>query len=139
MPDPSSFQTSLHRLDDETPYIWKTSDFGQTWTRLGRDLDQEVYLHVVREDQKVRGMLYLGTERGVLVSNDDGVFWESLRLNMPTVSVVDLATTENDLVVGTLGRSAWILDELTPVRETTTAVRKSAAHLFPPRPATRRA
>jgi photosystem II stability/assembly factor-like uncharacterized protein len=121
-----------HRLDDETPYVWKTADYGQTWTRLGRDLDREVYLHVVREDKKRRGMLYLGTERGVLVSRDDGATWESLRLNMPTVSVVDLALADNDLVVGTLGRSAWILDDLTPVREMTGSVKAAAAHLFAP-------
>jgi photosystem II stability/assembly factor-like uncharacterized protein len=126
-----------HRLDDETPYLWKTADFGKSWTRLGRDLDPEVYLHVVREDKKQRGMLYLGAERGVLVSRDDGATWESLRLNMPTVSVVDLATTDNDLVVGTLGRSAWILDDLTPVRETTPSLKEAAAHLFPPIPAIR--
>ncbi len=126
-----------HRLDDETPYLWKTADHGKSWTPLGRQLDPEVYLHVVREDKKRRGMLYLGTERGVLVSRDDGIKWESLRLNMPTVSVVDLAVTENDLVVGTLGRSAWILDDLTPVREMTDAVKAAGAHLFPPTPAIR--
>ena len=106
-----------HRLDDETPYLWKTTDFGVSWTSLAHELDSEVYLHVVREDSRVRGMLYLGTERGVMVSYDDGQSWEPLRLNMPTVSVVDLAVAEDDLVVGTLGRSAWILDDLTPVRE----------------------
>jgi photosystem II stability/assembly factor-like uncharacterized protein len=126
-----------HRLDDETPYLWKTADFGATWTRLTRELDPEVYLHVVREDKKQRGMLYLGTERGVMVSRDDGSTWESLRLNMPTVSVVDLATTENDLVVGTLGRSAWILDELTPLREMSDSIRAEPAHLFTQPPAIR--
>jgi len=126
-----------HRLDDETPYVWKTADYGKSWTRLGRDLNPEVYVHVIREDNSVRGMLYLGTERGVLVSHDDGVSWESLRLNMPTVSVVDMAATDNDLVVGTLGRSAWILDDLTPVRMRATAVADAEAYLFEPPPATR--
>jgi len=126
-----------HRLDNETPYIWKTADFGNSWTRLGRKLDPEEYVHVIREDKQVRGMLYLGTERGVLVSHDDGVTWESLRLNMPTVSVVDLATTDNDLVVGTLGRSAWILDDLTPVRERARTTADSGAYLFKPLSATR--
>ena len=79
-----------HRLDDETPYLFKTTDFGESWTSLTAGLDQETYLHVVREDTLNRGMLYLGTERGVMVSRDNGSSWESLRLNMPTVSVVDL-------------------------------------------------
>ncbi len=121
-----------HRLDDETPYLFKTSDLGRTWTSLSTGLDQEIYLHVVREDTKRRGMLFLGTERGVMVSRDDGLHWQSLRLNMPTVSVVDLAVAENDLVVGTLGRSAWILDDLTPVREMSSEIAAAQAHFFAP-------
>ena len=77
-----------HRLDDETPYIWKTTNYGTTWSSITDGLDSEIYLKVVREDTKKQGLLYLGTERGVMVSHDDGESWESLRLNMPTVSVV---------------------------------------------------
>jgi photosystem II stability/assembly factor-like uncharacterized protein len=127
-----------HRLDDETPYLWGTTDYGSSWTRMGRDLDAEVYLHVVREDPKRRGLLYLGTERGVMFSRDAGKSWESLRLDMPTVAVVDLAIAGDDLVVGTLGRSIFILDDLTPVRESTPALAGARAHLFAPRPATLR-
>jgi photosystem II stability/assembly factor-like uncharacterized protein len=122
-----------HRLDDEAPYLWKTSDFGATWKRLDRGLDREIYLHVVREDSAVRGLLYLGTERGLQISRDDGKTWASFKLNLPTVAVVDLAVTANDLVVGTLGRSAWILDDLTAVRAGTTA---ASVALFPPPEAT---
>ena len=124
-----------HRVDDETPYLWKTADHGKSWARLGRDLDPEVYLHVVREDPNRRGLLYLGTERGVAVSFDDGVTWDSLRLNMPTVAVVDLVVAGDDLVVGTLGRSAWILDDLTPLREANEAIAGDDARLLPPRTA----
>ncbi len=124
-----------HRLDDETPYLFKTEDFGKTWRRLGRDLDPEVYLHVVREDTKRRGLLFLGTERGVLVSHDDGARWDSLQLNMPTVAIADLVLTGDDLVVGSIGRSAWILDDLTPVRELSPTIAAGPAHLFSPRPA----
>ena len=85
----------------------------------------------------MKGMLYLGTERGVMFSKDDGASWESLRLNMPTVSVVDLAVAGDDLVVGTLGRSAWILDDLTPVREMSTEIAAAKEHLFAPLPAVR--
>jgi len=126
-----------HRLDDETPYLYKTKDFGGSWTRLTAGLDPEVYLHVVREDTRGQGMLYLGTERGVMVSRDDGASWQSLRLNMPTVAVVDLVVADDDLVVGTLGRSAWILDDLTPVREITPEIVNKPVHLFDPRPAVR--
>ena len=127
-----------HRLDDETPYLWKTSDYGATWSRLGPGLDPEVYLHVVREDTKVRGLLYLGTERGVMVSHDDGKNWSSLKLNMPTVSVPDLVVAGDDLVVGTLGRSIWILDDLMPVRQLDERITAAAAHLFPVPDAVRR-
>lgn len=143
--EPSGFDSAVayvvadaHRLDDETPYLWKTGDYGQSWTRLGPDLDPEVYLHVVREDPKVKGLLYLGTERGVLVSHDDGMSWRSLRLNMPTVSVPDLVVAGDDLVVGTLGRSIWILDDLTPVRTLDEETRDTSAYLFPPEDAVRR-
>ena len=123
-----------HRLDDESPYLWRTTDRGASWKRLDGGLDPEAWLHVVREDSSRRGMLYLGTERGVMVSRDDGASWQSLRLNLPTVAVVDLVVAGDDLVVGTLGRSAWILDDLTAVRELSPAIRQAPAHLFAPRP-----
>ena len=125
-----------HRLDDMKPYLFKTSDHGQTWVRLDRALPQDVYLHAVREDPARRGLLYLGTERGVMVSFDDGATWAPLRLNMPTVAVHDLVVKGRDLVVGTHGRSLWILDDLTPVREMSEQVKAARAHLFTPPPAT---
>jgi len=126
-----------HRLDDETPYLWKTTDYGASWERLGDKLDREVYLHVVREDARSPGVLYLGTERGVMVSHDGGESWQSLQLNMPTVAIADLVVAGDDLVVGTIGRSAWILDDLTPVRELSESMRSEPVHLFPVRPAIR--
>ncbi len=126
-----------HRLDDETPYLFKTENFGRTWTSPTTGLDRETYLHVVREDRLRPDMLFLGTERGVMISRNGGAGWESLRLNMPTVAVVDLALAGDDLVVGTLGRSAWILDDLTPVREMSPEIAAAPEHLFAPRPAVR--
>lgn len=120
-----------HRLDDMTPYLFKTSDYGKTWTRLDGSLARDVYLHAVREDPRQRGTLYLGTERGVMVSRDDGVTWESLQLNLPAVPVHDLVVKDHSLVVGTHGRSLWILDDLTPVRQMAPAVTSSALHVFP--------
>lgn len=126
-----------HRLDDETPYLWKTTNFGTSWTSLTRGLDPEVYLKVVREDTRKRGLLFLGTERGVMVAHHDSKSWQSLRLNMPTVAIADMVVAGDDLVVGTLGRSAWILDDLTPIREMTPQIAKAPLHLFPPRAAVR--
>ena len=126
-----------HRLDDETPYLFKSTDYGRSWKSLTSGLDPEIYLHVVREDTAQRGLLFLGTERGVMFSRNDGSAWAPLRLNMPTVAVVDLVVAGDDLVVGTLGRSAWVLDDLTPVREMSPEIAAATEHLFKPLPAVR--
>jgi photosystem II stability/assembly factor-like uncharacterized protein len=120
-----------HRLDNMKPYLYKTADFGKTWTRLDATLPQDVYLHAVREDPSRRGQLYLGTERGVMYSTDDGRAWQPLKLNMPTVAVHDLVVKSDDLVVATHGRSLWILDDLQPVRNMDARVLASPLHLFP--------
>ncbi|MEA2561302.1 MAG: hypothetical protein QOH06_2806 [Acidobacteriota bacterium] len=120
-----------HRLDDMRPYLWKTADYGKTWKRLDGGLPRDIYLHSVREDPARKGMLYLGTERGVAVSKDDGATWNGLRLNLPTVAVHDLAVKDDSLVVGTHGRSAWILDDLPVVRDMSETATAKAAHLFP--------
>ncbi len=119
-----------HRLDNMKPYLYKTSDFGKTWKNLASALPQDVYLHAVREDPKKKGLLFVGTERGVAFSANDGDTWEQLKLNLPTVAVHDLVVKDNDLVVGTNGRSIWILDDLTPIREWSAAV-ADKVHLFP--------
>lgn len=126
-----------HRLDDEAPYGWKTTNYGQSWQSLTRNLDDEVYLHVIREDTQKQGVLYLGTERGVMISRDDGRNWESLQLNMPTVAIADMAVKGNDLVVATIGRSAWILDDVTAVRDDNEPIKQQPAHLFAPSATTR--
>ncbi len=126
-----------HRLDDMRPYLFKTTDYGKTWKTLSTSMKQDVYLHAVREDPKKRGMLYAGTERGVIFSRDDGATWEPLKLNFPTVAVSDLRVHGDDLVVGTTGRSIWILDNLTSLREWKSDTKAAEAHLFPVAPATR--
>ncbi len=126
-----------HRMDDYRPYVWKTADFGMTWTRLTDGLDPGVHCKVVREDPKKKGLLYLGTERGVHFSPDAGKTWKPLQQNLPTVPVHDLVVKDDDLVVATHGRSLWILDDLTTVRETTDAVKEKSVHLFTVRPAVR--
>ena len=119
-----------HRLDDRHPYVYKTSDYGKSWKALHTTLPDDVYLHAVREDPAKRGQLYLGTERGVMFSIDDGATWKPLQLNMPTVAVHDLVVKGDDLVVGTHGRSVWILDDLQPVREMSEQIAAKDVHLF---------
>ena len=121
-----------HRLDDMRPYLYKTTDYGATWKRLDGKLAQDVYLHAVREDPKKKGLLYLGTERGVMYSPDDGTTWEPLKLGLPTVAVHDLVIKDDDLVVGTHGRSLWILDDVSPIREGVAAL-GDAVRLYKPR------
>src|SRR5262249_31695046 len=106
-----------HRLDDMRPYLFKTNDYGKTWDKLTAKMPGDVYLHSVREDPKHKGLLFAGTERGVIFSHDDGASWRELKLNLPTVAVHDLVVKDNDLVVGTTGRSIWIFDDLTAIRD----------------------
>ena len=126
-----------HRLDDMTPYLYRTTDFGATWERLDGSLPREDYLHAVREDPVDRQLLYLGTERGVSYTTDGGRSWQPLKLNLPTVAVHDLAIRDNTLVVGTHGRSIWAFDHLSVLRQWTSEVREKAQHLFPIPDATR--
>src|SRR5204862_519113 len=126
-----------HRLDDTHPYIWKTTDYGRTWKHLAAKLPQDVYLHAVREDPKRKGLLYVGTGRGVSFARDGGATWQVPGLNLPTVAVHDLVVKDDDLVLATHGRSMRILDALTPIRQWSPQVAGSAVHLFPPRPASR--
>jgi photosystem II stability/assembly factor-like uncharacterized protein len=126
-----------HRSDDYRPYAWKTTDAGKTWTKITAGLPTDVHLHVIREDPKKKGLLYLGTERGVMFSPDDGRTWKPFQLNLPTVPVHDLKVKDDDLVVCTHGRSFWILDDLTVVREWTDAMKKESVHLYSIRPTVR--
>ena len=126
-----------HRLDDMRPYLFRTTDYGKTWKSLASSLPKDVYLHAVREDPKIKGMLYLGTERGVAISRDGGGSWQTLGLNLPTVAVHDLMIRDDDLVLATHGRSIWILDDLTPVRQWSKEIADKPVFLFPPQPAVR--
>jgi photosystem II stability/assembly factor-like uncharacterized protein len=127
-----------YRLDDFQPYVFRTNDGGTTWERLtsGRNgIPARHFVRVVREDPKRRGLLYAGTEYGLYVSFDDGAAWTPFQLNLPITPITDLAVKDDDLVVATQGRSYWILDDLTPLRQMTGEVARSRAHLFAPRPA----
>lgn len=125
------------RRDDMRPHIYRTHDGGTIWTRVVAGLPEMGPVNVVREDEKQPGLLFAGTEREVYFSSDDGARWQSLRMNMPASSVRDLVVHEDDLVVGTHGRSIWILDNIQPLREPARASRAERAHLFGLPPATR--
>jgi photosystem II stability/assembly factor-like uncharacterized protein len=126
-----------HRLDNMEPYLFKTTDFGESWQRIDGQLPRDIYLHAVREDPETPGLIYVGTEQGVVFSRDGGANWHSLRLNLPTVAVHDLQVKDNSLVVGTHGRSVWIFDDLKVLREFNSVVQEKKVHLFPPPVATR--
>ena len=126
-----------YQLEDMAPYIWKTTDYGRTWTRIVSGIPATEFVRVVREDPVRRGLLFAGTERGVWVSFDDGASWQSLRRNLPIVPVHDLAIKEGDLIAATHGRSFWILDDVAPLRQLAPGTPGEAAHLFKPRDAYR--
>src|SRR6202007_1283553 len=126
-----------HKLDNFHPYIFKTSNFGKTWTKIVGGLPDNSYVHAVREDPAKKGLLYAGTETGVWVSFDGGSHWQPLQLNLPTTSIHDLIIHNDDLVVATHGRSFWVLDSIAPLRQVTAAVASEPAHLFAPGTVTR--
>ena len=120
------------RLDDLRPHIYRTHDGGKTWKHVTRGIPDGGIVNAVREDPERRGLLYAGTEQAVYVSFDDGENWQPLRLNMPATSIRDLVIHNDDIVVGTHGRSFWILDDITPLQQITESVRDREAHLFKP-------
>ena len=125
------------RLDDLHPYIYRTRDWGKTWTKITNGIPDNENVNAVREDTQRKGLLFAGTERAVYVSFDDGDHWQSLRLNMPATSVRDLAIKDDDLLAGTHGRGFWILDDITPLRQMTEQATSANAHLFAPQTAMR--
>jgi photosystem II stability/assembly factor-like uncharacterized protein len=120
------------RLDDLHPYIYRTHDGGKNWQRIVDGIAANEPVNTVREDPVRKGLLFAGTERTVYVSFDDGDHWQSLRLNLPATSIRDLVVHQDDVVVGTHGRSFWILDNVTPLRQLSTQVAVAEAHLFAP-------
>jgi photosystem II stability/assembly factor-like uncharacterized protein len=126
-----------HKLDDFKPYIFKTTDLGKTWTAITSGIPDGSYVHAVREDPKQRGLLYAGTETGVFVSFDDGAHWQSLQLNLPVSPIHDLVVKDDDLVVATHGRSFWVLDDLTPIRQLNKQLLTTDVILYQPQTALR--
>jgi photosystem II stability/assembly factor-like uncharacterized protein len=124
-----------YKLDDYSPYLFKTTDYGATWTRIDSGIPADDFTRVIRCDPVRRGLLYAGTETGLYVSFDDGASWQRFQLNLPVSPVHDLLVKGSDLIAGTHGRSIWVLDDLTPLRELPAEL--GAAYLAPSRPAAR--
>ncbi|HAF21892.1 MAG TPA: hypothetical protein DCK93_03095 [Blastocatellia bacterium] len=123
-----------HQVDDIRPYIYRTHDSGRTWTKITAGIPENACVHAVREDPKRKGLLFAGTELGVYFSLNDGDRWQLLQLNLPVTAIRDLVVKNNDLVVATHGRSFWILDDISLLREMNGEIAGDGAHLF--RPAT---
>jgi hypothetical protein len=128
---------SRFRIDDLHPYIYRTHDSGKSWKLIVAGLPDNSPVDTVREDPVRKGLLFAGTETSVWISFDDGGHWQSLQLNLPHTSMRDLLIHDNDLIVATHGRSFWILDDISPLRQIDAAVLKADAHLFNPAPAYR--
>ncbi len=130
---------TMYKSDDFRPYLYKTADYGATWTRIDSGIDPMHFTRVVRADPGKKGLLYAGTEQGIYISFDDGARWQPFQLNLPIVPVTDLTVKDGDLVAATQGRGFWVLDGLGPVREAT-ANRNAGdrkAWLLPPVPTDR--
>jgi photosystem II stability/assembly factor-like uncharacterized protein len=121
-----------HRLEDLQAYLYRTKDFGKTWQRISNGIPEGSFLNCVREDPKVAGLLYACTEKGVYVSFDDGDNWAPMQFNLPATSVRDLVVHGDDLAIATFGRSFWVLDDVTPLRQWSAKVSSADAWLFEP-------
>jgi photosystem II stability/assembly factor-like uncharacterized protein len=122
----------LPLLDDFSPYIFKTEDYGQTWTKIVNGIREDAYVNAVREDPDRVGLLYAATQHGVYISYDDGAMWQELNPSFPDIPVVDVIAKDNELVIGTHGRGFWVLDNFGPLRQATPNMTAEAVELFNP-------
>jgi len=126
-----------HQLDDRGPYIYRTDDYGENWVRINDGIAAGHYVHMVREDPGRPGLLFAGTEHGVYVSFDNGTSWHAFNRNLPDVQVPSLVVKDNDLVIATHGRSAWIMEDISQLRQLDAVVASRDVHLFRPQAAQR--
>ena len=137
--DPSAFDAakaymSVRRalLDDRAPHIWKSADYGRSWTRITDGIPYGAYVNAVTEDPTREGLLYAGTNQGVYVSYDDGGSWQELNPGLPGIPVVDVLAEHNELVIGTHGRGFWVLDNAAPLRQASAELAQRPVALFDP-------
>jgi len=123
---------TMYKWGDFKPYLFKTKDYGKTWTKIVNGIDEEHFTRVVRADPKRQGLLYAGTETGMYLSFDDGASWQSMQLNLPIVPITDLAVKNDNLIASTQGRSIWMIDDLTPFQQYDSKLTQKDFHLFKP-------
>ncbi|MEQ8575267.1 MAG: glycosyl hydrolase [Fulvivirga sp.] len=121
-----------YKSGDYAPYLYKTKDYGKTWTKITSGIPSEHFTRVVRADLKRKGLLYAGTENGMYISFDDGASWKPFQLNLPTVPITDLTIKNDNLIAATQGRSFWLIDDLTPLHQLSDQVKSSNSFLFKP-------
>jgi hypothetical protein len=126
-----------YQVDDRQPYVFKTHDYGKTWSKITNGIEAGHFARAIREDPVRKGLLFLATEHGVYFSMNDGEFWQSLQLKLPDTPIRDLVVKDNDLVLGSHGRGFWILDDIQPLRQYTDAMLDQSAVLFQPADAIR--
>jgi len=122
-----------YKLGDFRPYLYKTTDYGKSWTKITNGINNEHFTRVVREDPKRKGLLYAGTETGMYISFDDGANWSPFQMNLPIVPITDLAIKDNNLIVATQGRSLWILDDLTVLHQLDAGKKSMSSILYAPK------
>ncbi|WBU90862.1 VPS10 domain-containing protein [Cellulophaga omnivescoria] len=138
--EPSAFNegtcyvaATKYKLGDFAPYLYKTTDYGQTWTKITNGINNEHFTRVVREDPKQKGLLYAGTETGMYISFNDGASWKPFQLNLPIVPITDLTIKNNNLIVATQGRSLWILDDLSVLHQLDENTKNATSILYKPK------
>lgn len=125
---------TAYKSDDFKPYLFKTTDYGQSWESITQGIEPSHFTRVIRADPEQRGLLFAGTESGIYLSQDDGQHWKNLQLNLPVVPITDLALKQGNLIAATQGRGYWILDDVALLRQVNDAVFQQASHLFEPAP-----
>ncbi|PDH41249.1 MAG: glycosyl hydrolase [Rhodothermaeota bacterium MED-G19] len=123
---------TLYKSGDFKPYLYKTKDYGKTWTKIVDGIPENFFTRVLRADPKRKELLYAGTESGIFISFDDGISWNSFQINLPLVPITDMTIKDNNLIAATQGRSIWIIDDLTPLHQLNKLNHNTNFHLFKP-------
>ncbi|MEO1257816.1 MAG: glycosyl hydrolase [Bacteroidota bacterium] len=123
---------TMYKSGDYQPYLYKTTDYGKTWTKIDKGIQRDHFTRVVRADPEKRGILYAGTESGMYISFDDGANWQAFQLNLPIVPITDLAIKNNTLIAATQGRSLWMIDDLTVLHQLDKSIAEKKHHLYQP-------